>query len=324
MIENTELLPISNEQKNLTLSVKTLELGKIITNAKEIKDFVINIIKTYSVDDYQGDEKQARSDKAELNNAAKKLNDERIRLEREWNAPFTEFKDIVKETTDLLSSASSKIDVILKEEEARKKSEKKNQIIELWNNQKFELVTLEKIFNQKWLNRTYKISTVQEDINLIIEKIKKDLNALESFGDDCAILKELYLSNLNLQVTLQKGAELKANREKLKSAEKEVKTEIAETQKQPVKVESEAEEKKIEKTEVQNSTGERQYLFNVMSNKDVLKFLVDYSDRIGIELIDSITLKGTVKQIEEFKNILIQNGKSYEKQVLTSLVISEK
>ena len=136
------------------MDCKRKTLGNLVTNARDIKSYVEERLKEYNVDNYNGDAKQAAKDKAELNNAAKTLNDRRIALEKEWNLPFQEFKDIVNDTCGLIKEASGKLDVIVKEQENREKSEKRASIEELWNNKKFNLVPLDRVFNSKWLNKT--------------------------------------------------------------------------------------------------------------------------------------------------------------------------
>ena len=218
-----ELAPAlaTGEAKDLTLVIKEMTIGNLVTNATEIKAFVAEKLKEYSVEHYGHDAKQAAKDKAELNAAAKKLNDERIALEKQWNKPFQEFKDIVSETTAMIKEASGKLDGIVKAKEAAEKAEKKEAIVNVWDAKNFTLVPLVQIFNPQWLNKTYKIAKVEADIDNLIQKISDDLSALEGFGEDTRTLKELYLTTLDLQDALKKGAELKANRERLAALEAE-------------------------------------------------------------------------------------------------------
>ena len=218
-----ELAPAlaTGEAKDLTLVKKEMTIGNLVTNATEIKAFVAEKLKEYSVEHYGHDAKQAAKDKAELNAAAKKLNDERIALEKQWNKPFQEFKDIVSETTAMIKEASGKLDGIVKAKEAAEKAEKKEAIVNVWDAKNFTLVPLVQIFNPQWLNKTYKIAKVEADIDNLIQKISDDLSALEGFGEDTRTLKELYLTTLDLQDALKKGAELKANRERLAALEAE-------------------------------------------------------------------------------------------------------
>jgi hypothetical protein len=322
------------ERNPLSLVVKEKTLGSLVTNARDIKTFVENKIKEYSVDDYQGDAKQAAKDKAELNAAAKTLNDRRITLEKEWNMPFQEFKDIITETTNMIKTASGKLDAIVKAKECEEKELKRNEITELWNAKNFNLVSLDRVFNPKWLNKTYKIETVAADIDLIINGITKDLEALENFGEDTAILKDLYLSTLNLQTTLNKGAELKANRERLAALEAEKKAAEAQKQTETNQKQTEtnqkqtdfAEKKSVEAAEVKESpkvepvkkTGTT-YVFNVYGNSNEVESVKAIAEELNLCVIPSITLSGTVEEINQFKTLLQDNGLTYAKTGIINL-----
>ena len=212
------------------LVVSELTIGTLITNAKEVHDSIIDFLETCDVENYKGTVKDAATDKAKFNALAKKLNDERIRLEKVFLKPFVPFKEIISETTDAIKKISSGLDVIVKAKEKEEKEAKKAEIVEIWKTYDFSLVSLEKIFNEKWLNKTYKTKQIHDDIAHIIDRITDDLQSIEQFGEDTATLKELYLTNLDLQATLRRGAELLENRKRL--AEEEAKKAQIEAEKQ--------------------------------------------------------------------------------------------
>ena len=297
------------ETNHLSLIIKEKTLGNIVTNAKDIKAYVEEELKEYSVDNYAGDAKQAAKDKAEINAAIKTLNDRRIALEKEWNMPFTEFKNIISETCDMMKTASGKLDVIVKAREEEEKAQKKAQIIELWNGKNFNLVPLDRIFNAKWLNKTTKLAAVDAEIDTIIKNITGDLTSLDAFGEDTAILKDLYLSTLNLQQTLNKGAELKANRERLaqleaaqKAREEKEKAENEtfgiqeEETKEPENTPGEDtynvnfETREVEKVAPKQAapaaaTGGTIYTFNVFGNENEIDSVRAIADEMGLEMI---------------------------------------
>ena len=331
------------ETNPLSLIIKEKTLGNLVTNAKDIKAYVEEKLKEYSVDNYAGDAKQAAKDKAEINAAIKTLNDRRIALEKEWNMPFAEFKNIISETCDMMKTASGKLDVLVKAKEEEEKAQKKAQIIELWNGKNFNLVPLERIFNAKWLNKTTKLAAVDAEIDTIIKNITGDLASLDAFGEDTAILKDLYLSTLNLQQTLNKGAELKANRERLAQLEAERK---AREEKEKAENENfgiqEEETKEPENTPVEDTynvnfetnevekvapkqaapaaaTGGTIYTFNVFGNKNEIDSVRAIADEMGLEIIPGITLKGNARQIATFKELLTDNGIGYDKTAIINL-----
>lgn len=331
------------ETNPLSLIIKEKTLGNLVTNAKDIKAYVEEKLKEYSVDNYAGDAKQAAKDKAEINAAIKTLNDRRIALEKEWNMPFAEFKNIISETCDMMKTASGKLDVIVKAREEEEKAQKKAQIIELWNGKNFNLVPLDRIFNAKWLNKTTKLAAVDAEIDTIIKNITGDLASLDTFGEDTAILKDLYLSTLNLQQTLNKGAELKANRERLAQLESEKK---AREEKEKAENETfgiqEEETKEPENTPVEDTynvnfetrevekvapkqaapaaaTGGTIYTFNVFGNESEIDSVRAIADEMGLEIIPGITLKGNARQIATFKELLTDNGIGYDKTAIINL-----
>lgn len=323
------------EEKSLSLIVKEKTLGILVTNARDIKKFVENKIATYNVDNYDGDDKQAAKDKAELNNAAKQLNQERITLEKEWLEPFDEFKSIVSETVGLIQTASSKLDVIVKAKEAQEKEAKKQSIQEIWDIENFNLVSLDRVFNQKWLNKGTKISTIEADIKEEIKTITNDINALESFGEDSSHLKEIYLTTLDLQKTLQKGAELKANREKLEAMrieqERKAQEELAaKEEKQVVEtpiteqtpVNTEQAEPQTEQVEAPTETTQNvRYTFNIVGNEPSLKLINKLADSIGIDYKPSITMEGTKGQLQQLGNEFTKHGIVYDKNNFLTLCV---
>ena len=324
------------ETNPLSLIIKEKTLGNLVTNAKDIKAYVEEKLKEYSVDNYAGDAKQAAKDKAEINAAIKTLNDRRIALEKEWNMPFAEFKNIIAETCDMMKTASGKLDVIVKAKEEEEKAQKKAQIVELWNGKNFNLVPLDRIFNAKWLNKTTKLSTVDAEIDTIIKNITGDLASLDAFGEDTAILKDLYLSTLNLQQTLNKGAELKANRERLAQleAEKKAREEKEQAENETFGIQEETKEEPEstpdthnvinfedckEKVSQQTAPANRVYTFNVFGDESEIDSVRAIADEMGLEIVASVTLQGTVNQINAFKELLSENGIGYDKHAIINL-----
>jgi len=314
------------ETNPLTLIVKEKTLGNLVTNAKDIKAYVAEKLKEYSVENCES-VKDAANKKAEINNAIKTLNDRRIALEKEWNLPFQEFKEIIAETTGMMKTVSSNLDAIVKEQENREKEAKKASIEELWAAKRFNLVPLARIFNVKWLNKTTKLTSVDVELDDIIKRINGDLASLDAFGEDTATLKDLYLSTLNLQITLSKGAELKANRERLAAmeaqrkieAEKEQEAIPAEITNKTVRPET---VKPVEEENPEPKEQEKQvYKFNIYGEENEVASVREIAQQLGIKIIPSITLEGDEKRIELFKNIISDNGIGYDKAGIINLAV---
>ena len=205
----------------LELNLKVVEqnIGTLNTNAAQLLERVKERLAFYSVDRYSGENiAAAKKDKAELNNAAKLLNAERIRIEKEFMKPIETFKTTVSETVNLINECSAKIDGIVKEIEQKEKDNKKAVIIEYFESLHFSFIDFDRLFNPKWLNKTTKLKDIQDEIQGQIEKIQADLSVLERIGE--AEAKQYYLSTLNLDAALAKADEIKANRERLAALEK--------------------------------------------------------------------------------------------------------
>ena len=203
----------------LNLTVVEQNVGTLNTNAAQLLERVKERLAFYSIDRYSGENiAAAKKDKAELNNAAKLLNAERIRIEKEFMKPIEAFKATVSETVQLIEECSAKIDVIVKEVEQKEKETKKAIIIEYFESLHFSLVDFDMLFNPKWLNKTTKLKDIQDEIQGRIEKIQADLSVLDRIGE--AEAKQYYLSTLNLDAALAKADEIKANRERLAALEK--------------------------------------------------------------------------------------------------------
>ncbi|GAA5428029.1 DUF1351 domain-containing protein [Lactococcus lactis] len=74
------------------------------------------------------DDKKTR---AELRKLSKSLNDEKIRIKKEYNQPLTEFEVWFKKAVEVLENAISQIDSGIKEVEAEQKEERKKIVHEL-------------------------------------------------------------------------------------------------------------------------------------------------------------------------------------------------
>lgn len=217
---------VQNNEFELIITEK--KLGSLTTNAKAIRDKIKEILPKYSAENYsENNIEDAKSDKAMLNNTAKKLNDKRIELEKEFLKPFDEFKTTVKETTDMIKEASSKIDLIVKEVDFKAKQERKNYIENLFNSiigELKELVTLDMVFDEKWLNKgsfndkgEFKLlSELENKLN----KIRNDLEIIKTLKSSYEVsLTNQYLRTFDLGSVIQENNRLIELAEKTKQVE---------------------------------------------------------------------------------------------------------
>ena len=204
-------------EQSLALNVLDLTFGTLTTNALQLHDYVAATLERYTPENYSEDNvDQAKADRAILNKAAKELNDRRIQIEREWNAPLQEFKGIVGDTVKMISEGSAKIDAVVKGVESKAKAEKRAAIEELWERKGITLLPLSKLWDERWLNKTKRLPAIEKEIGEKLLKIEAELDTLAAVDtEDGDVLRAYYLDCLDLQRTLAYSATLKANRQRL-------------------------------------------------------------------------------------------------------------
>jgi len=210
------------QTETLDLVVSEFNLGTLESNARALLETVKAKLQDYQIQNYNPDNiAEAKSDKANLNSAAERLNKQRLEYERKFMAPFEPFKALVTETCQEIKKASAAIDGLVKAVEQQEKDEKRAQIEEFFASLNCEFFPLEKIFSPAWLNKTMKLKAVQAEIIGRIETTKDDLCVLDRLGEPEA--KAHYLQTLNLNAALAEVDRLKENRKRLAAAEAEAK-----------------------------------------------------------------------------------------------------
>ena len=204
-------------EQSLAINVLDLTFGTLTTNALQLHDYVAATLERYTPENYSEENvDQAKADRAILNKAAKELNDRRIQIEREWNAPLQEFKGIVGDTVKMISDGSAKIDAVVKDVESKAKAEKRAAIEELWERKGITLLPLSMLWDDRWLNKTKRLPAIEKEIGEKLLKIEAELDTIAAVDtEDGEVLRAYYLDCLDLQLTLAYSATLKANRQRL-------------------------------------------------------------------------------------------------------------
>lgn len=197
----------------LNLVVTNKSVGFLETNIEALEVYVKQKLEDYKPENYMGDADLAKKDRAELNKARDKIARARKDLIAELMKPYSDFETRCKALEKMIDSASGSLDEIVKIRENEEKNAKRELINTIWENKKFDLFPLDKVFNPKWLNKTAKLTDIATEIDSIIERTYKDLKTIERFSDDAETLKAHYLIDLNISDTLDYGEELKKQRE---------------------------------------------------------------------------------------------------------------
>lgn len=167
----------------------------------------------------ENDVPTAKADRATLNKFRDAIDDERKRIKKYYLQPYDHFEQQVKEITALIDETSKSIDVQVKNFEDQKKQLKKCEIVEFWNQNignLANLINIENVFSDQWLNTTYSLKKVKEDITNFIAKVNQDLAVITSLNfKQETHLKDFYLRTFDLTSTLQEKTRLEENEKRL-------------------------------------------------------------------------------------------------------------
>ena len=222
----------------MELKVEDYQLPKEIKfNFDQIKQNVEEAAQRYASVVYTDDQiKVAKSDRANLNRFRKFLNDERIRLEKEYMQPFEEFKAKINEIITIIDKPVAIIDKQVKAYEEEQKVKKTEQIESIFEaiEGKPDWLILKAIWNERWLNATFSLSAVEGEIKERLLQIMKDVSTLSDLPEFGFEATEVYKTTLDVNKALNEGARL-AEIQKKKAEAEQAKREAQEPKPEPPK-----------------------------------------------------------------------------------------
>ncbi len=181
------------------------EIGLIDFNYDELKNQLENELSIYK--NVVFDETQivkAKETKASLNKIVDAIETRRKELKKEFMMPYEAFKAKTDELCNMVKEITGNIDEQLRAFEEARIEEKKVQIVEkCWMPRNYSKISLEQIWDNKWLNKTCSIKTIEEEIIDKINKIEADLRIIDEIKDgNIDEMKAQYLMCLDLVKTL--------------------------------------------------------------------------------------------------------------------------
>ncbi len=202
--------------KNIALRMISVEIGRLETNAEQVLGAVKERVAEYrDLEQYAGRIDAAKADRAFLRKEKEKIKEFRKDAEARWNAPLAVFKETIKEIGRVYDEAIESIDGLAKYAEAREKEVKRQEIQAYFNGKNFELLPLEKLFDARWLNKTYKMADIRAEIDGKIAGVYESLKTLEQVPEHSSAAKALYLETLDMGAALRRVETLKENALKL-------------------------------------------------------------------------------------------------------------
>ena len=153
--------------------------------------------------------KEAKADRAKLNKLKTAFEDERKRIKKLCMAPYDEFEKQVKELIALIDEPIRLIDSQIKEVEEKRRNDKRKEIEALFPTIGFQaFVTLDMIWDEKWLNATVSMTKVEEQMKTRRYQIGDDVFTIHSLPEFSFEAMEVYKKTLDLTKAIQEGQRL--------------------------------------------------------------------------------------------------------------------
>ena len=184
-----------------------------IQNFEDLKTEITESLKKYK-DLIYGDEQIAiaKKDRAKLNAFKSALDDKRKEVKKQCLEPYNAFEVQAKELIAMVDEPIKEIDAQIKEYENVRKAEKKEGIKYYFDENigdLFQVLTFDMIFNEKWLNTTTSMKSIEKDIDEIIQKVTNDLLVIGSYDSEFVpMMRAKYLESLDLAAALKEGMRL--------------------------------------------------------------------------------------------------------------------
>lgn len=214
------------KEKSMELKVNQITIPQEVKwNYEELKQEIAERAHDYEMMVYTDDQiKTAKEDRANLNKLKKTLNDERIRLEKEYMKPFNTFKAQVNEVISIIDKPVGIIDRQIKEYEEEQKEEKRTAIYKYLDSYKMPYdINLRQIFKDKWLNATVAMKTIYQEVDEMVGMIQSDIEVIEDLEDYQSFAITFYSQTLNLTQTLgeiKRQKDFRAMQEKVEAEQK--------------------------------------------------------------------------------------------------------
>lgn len=199
-------------------------IQKIEFNFEEIKTELETRLEKYENLTYTEETiKEAKDDRAGLNKFKEAIETRRKEIKSLCLNPYNDFEVKVKELTALIDKPILAIDTQIKNFENKRIEEKRKEITDFYNSaigDLADLLPLDKIFNQKWLNATFKMTNIQKEITETIGKVNGNLAVIVDLKLDPELelqVKDKYIQTLDFGLAMAEKTRL----ENLKKAFKE-------------------------------------------------------------------------------------------------------
>lgn len=247
--------------------------GKVYTNASELLPDIQEGLKHY---DYVVDEnnyKQAKTDRASLNNLVKVVSDKRKQVENEAFSQWLQDKKDIMAVEKTIKAASDKLGDGINEVDNAEKELKRSQIKELWANMTNDKYPFDLVFEERYLNKTVKNKEIEESLNNKFLKAEEQLSFIQASLPDDELQAEqviqLFCKTLDLSKATERINEIKEAKAKLQA---KVDAQIEQSKQAQAMNQTTIPQSQLEAHESQNRVQVRRYcVFRFEGSMDDLK-----------------------------------------------------
>lgn len=185
-------------------------LKSIEWNHEEIKREVAERVRYYKNLAYTDDQiADAKKDRATLNKFVQELEATRKAVKKQCLAPYEDFEKKIKEIVQIVNEPIQLIDQQIKAADQLEKDEKKKAIEKLFVAIGFQpFVTLDMIWDEKWLNKSASLTKVESQLKEIMYRIGEEIGTIHSLPEFSFEAMEVYKKTLDLTQAIKKGQEL--------------------------------------------------------------------------------------------------------------------
>lgn len=247
--------------------------GKVYTNASDLLPAIQEGLKAY---DYVVDEnnyKQAKTDRASLNNLVKVVSDKRKQVENDVFAQWIQDKKDIMQVEKTIKAASDKLGNGINDIDNAEKELKKNQIKELWLNMTNNKYPFDLVFEERYLNKSVKPKEIEESLNNKFLKAEEQLSFIEASLPEDELQAEqviqLFCKTLDLSKATERINEIKEAKAKL---QEKVNAQIEKSKQAQAMNQTTIPQSQLEAHESQSQTQARRYcVFRIEGSMEELQ-----------------------------------------------------
>lgn len=280
---------------------------KIEWNNEELKEAISAKVQDYKGLQYTEETiKEAKKDKATLNKLRDVIETERKRIKKQCMAPYELFEKQVKEVLAIIDEPIQLIDSQIKEVEEQRKLEKKQKVLEIYEENIGNLkgiLPFAKVFKNEYLNVSKSLKSITEEITALISKVNQDMDVIEELDTKYELqVKDMYVKTLDLSMALRENARLE-----------EVERKLAERRAQQERERAEAEKRAA--VETQKRAEAQQQIIERIPEESDKKEIAEEAQKETAPDSQTVTLEfrvtATLEQLQKLKEFLKANNIVY-------------